>query len=140
MVTVAYVLGVDAGGTASRAVLVDRSGVVLRRATAGPANPSFLGTDGARSIGSALGSVLGPVDPAEVVACVVGVAGVSALADPAVAAAFSATWSCLGLAGKVTVVPDAVTALAAGGVGPAGAVLISGTGAVAALVDGERVV
>ncbi|MER7007769.1 BadF/BadG/BcrA/BcrD ATPase family protein [Dactylosporangium sp. NPDC000555] len=133
------VVGIDAGGTASRAVVTDVSGVVLGRGTAGPGNPSAGGPPAARAIGSALRSALGTLDPASVVAGVVGVAGVSALTDPAVAAAFAAEWRSLGLRCEMAVVGDAVTAFAAGGSWPSGAVLIAGTGAVAALVEGLEV-
>jgi N-acetylglucosamine kinase-like BadF-type ATPase len=74
---------------------------------------------------------------------VVGVAGASALSGPAVTAAFAAQWAALGLRCEMTIVGDAVTAFAAGFAAgserPSGAVLISGTGAVAALVDGAEV-
>ncbi|MFG2036543.1 BadF/BadG/BcrA/BcrD ATPase family protein [Dactylosporangium sp. NPDC048998] len=133
------VVGVDAGGTASRAVVTDAAGVVLGRGTAGPGNPSAGGPPAARAVGSALRSALGSLDPASVAAGVVGVAGVSALADPAVAAAFAAEWRSLGLRCDMAVVGDAVTAFAAGGAWPSGAVLIAGTGAVAALVDGLEI-
>jgi len=137
------VLGVDAGGTASKAVVTTRSGRVLGRGSAGPGNPSAIGSAAATAIGSAVQSALGDLDAGSVVAGVVGVAGVSRLADPGVAAAFAASWAALGLTCKITVVGDAVTALAAGASGTAGGtgtVLVSGTGAVAALVDGLRVV
>ncbi|MGI5244982.1 N-acetylglucosamine kinase [Dactylosporangium sp. CA-139066] len=129
------VIGIDAGGTASKAVVTDLSGAVLGRGAAGPGNPSAAGVSAARAIGSALRSALGPLDPASVTAGVVGVAGCSALADPGVAAAFAAEWAALGLRCEIPVVGDAVTAFAAGGDWAAGAVLIAGTGAVAALVD-----
>ena len=84
------VVGVDAGGTASKAVVTDLSGVVLGRGRAGPGNPSAVGPAAATAIRSAVRSALGTLDPGSVVAGVVGVAGVSALADPGVAASFSA--------------------------------------------------
>ncbi|WP_432986253.1 N-acetylglucosamine kinase [Dactylosporangium sp. CA-233914] len=132
----AVVVGVDAGGTASKAVVVDGSGTVLGRGAAGPGNPSAGGPPAARAVGSALRSALAGLDPATVTAGVVGVAGASALADPAVAAAFAEEWVSIGLRCEIPIVGDAVTAFAAGGDWSTGAVLISGTGAVAALVDG----
>jgi N-acetylglucosamine kinase-like BadF-type ATPase len=134
------VVGVDAGGTASKAVVTDLSGAVLGRGSAGPGNPSATGVAAASAIGSAVWSALGRLDPGAVGAMVVGVAGVSALADPRIAAAFEAQWAGLGLACEVSVVGDAVTAFAAGGPWSSGAVLISGTGAVAALIDALRIV
>ncbi|MET7423957.1 BadF/BadG/BcrA/BcrD ATPase family protein [Dactylosporangium sp. NPDC005555] len=164
------ILGVDAGGTASKAVLTSPDGTVLGRGTAGPGNPSAVGSAAAVAIGTAVRQALGPHDPGGVVAGVVGVAGVSILADPGVAAAFAAEWADIGLTCPVPVVADAVTAFAAGsgefaaysagsggsaalpagGGGGAGvtggagvlrgAVLIAGTGAVAALIEGTEVV
>ncbi|MFI5906946.1 N-acetylglucosamine kinase [Dactylosporangium sp. NPDC051541] len=139
----AVVVGVDAGGTASKAVVLDQAGHELGRGRAGPGNPSATGAAAVRAIGSALRSALraaGVPDPAAVTSGVVGVAGASALADPAIAAEFKAEWANLGLTTEPRIVGDAVTAFAAGGDWPAGAVLISGTGAVAALVDGLEVV
>ncbi|MET7396733.1 BadF/BadG/BcrA/BcrD ATPase family protein [Dactylosporangium sp. NPDC005572] len=134
------VLGVDAGGTASKAVVSDLSGVVRGRGAAGPGNPSATGTAAATAVGSAVRSALGAFDPGSVVAGVVGLAGVSATADPGVAAAFDRSWTALGLTCEITLVGDAVTAFAAGGRWSSGAVLVSGTGAVAALVDELSVV
>ncbi|GAA2598939.1 BadF/BadG/BcrA/BcrD ATPase family protein [Dactylosporangium fulvum] len=136
----AHVLGVDAGGTASKAVVTDLSGVVLGRGAAGPGNPSAVGTAAVTAIGSAVRSALGALAPGSVVAGVAGVAGVSALADPGITAAFAAQWAALGLTCDIAVVGDAVTAFAAGGPWSTGAVLVSGTGAVAALVDAVRIV
>ncbi|MER7278282.1 BadF/BadG/BcrA/BcrD ATPase family protein [Dactylosporangium sp. NPDC000244] len=132
------VVGVDAGGTASKAVVVDETGAVLGRGSAGPGNPAAGGPAAARAIGSALRAALGPA-PATVTSGVVGVAGASALADPAIAAAFAAEWDALGLRCPMTIAGDAVTAFAAGGDWASGAVLIAGTGAVAALVEGLEI-
>ncbi|MDG6104711.1 ATPase [Dactylosporangium aurantiacum] len=134
------ILGVDAGGTASKAVVVAPDGTVLGRGTAGPGNPSAVGSAAAVAIGAAVREALGPHDPGGVVAGVVGVAGVSILADPGVAASFAEQWAGLGLTCPVEMAGDAVTAFAAGSAGTRGAALIAGTGAVAALVDGLEVV
>lgn len=134
------VLGVDAGGTTSKAVIADASGVILGRGSGGPGNPSAVGASAASAIGSAVRSALGTLDPGSVASGVVGVAGVSMLADPGVAAAFQAQWVTLGLTCEIEIVGDAETAFAAGGPWSSGAVLVSGTGAVAALIDALRVV
>ncbi|GAA1555220.1 BadF/BadG/BcrA/BcrD ATPase family protein [Dactylosporangium maewongense] len=134
------ILGVDAGGTASKAVVTSADGTVLGRGAAGAGNPSAVGSAAAVAIGAAVREALGPHDPGGVVAGVVGVAGVSILADPGVAAGFADQWAAIGLTCPVPVVADAVTAYAAGSTADRGAVLIAGTGAVAALIDGTEVV
>jgi glucosamine kinase len=133
------VIGVDAGGTGSRAVLTTPDGAVLGRGAAGPGNPCWSGSDAAVAVAAAVRRALGTHAPARVAAMVVGLAGDSALADPAIRAAFAAQWRAIGLGCPVELVGDAVTAFAAGSTGRAGSVLIAGTGAVAAHVDGLRV-
>ncbi|MET8044335.1 BadF/BadG/BcrA/BcrD ATPase family protein [Micromonospora sp. NPDC005215] len=133
------VLGVDAGGTASRAVVATRDGTVVGRGSAGPGNPTAAGPAAARSIGAAVRDALGKHDPASVLSSVAGIAGASIMADPEITAAFTHEWAQRGLTCPVTVVGDAVTAFAAGTSAPSGAVLIAGTGAVAARIDDWRV-
>jgi len=132
-------LGVDAGGTASRAVVATPGGAVVGRGSAGPGNPTATGRQAARSIGTAIRAALGDRDPRSVRAAVIGVAGVGMLADPAVSAAFDAEWAAIGLACPMTVVGDAVAAFAAATPAASGAVLIAGTGAVAARIDNWRI-
>jgi glucosamine kinase len=132
-------LGVDAGGTGSRALLLDGTGVQVGRGDGGPGNP-MAGPVAVRTIGATVRAALHGHDPARVGFAVVGIAGLSAMADPSVRDAFTAEWRAIGLRCPVRIVGDAVTAFAAGM--PAeehGAVLIAGTGAVAALVDGLEV-
>ena len=133
-------LGVDAGGTASRAALTTLDGAAVGTGNAGPGNPSAQGVQAAQAIGSAVREALGDHDPAAVSAAVVGVAGISGLTNPAVSEAFEREWKDIGLDCPVRIVGDAVTAFAAGTTARSGAVLISGTGSVAALVDGLDVV
>ncbi|WP_199511099.1 N-acetylglucosamine kinase [Nucisporomicrobium flavum] len=130
------VVGVDAGGTASRAVVATTDGTVVGRGSAGPGNPTSAGGPAAaKAIGTAVRTALGPHDPARVLAGTAGVAGVAVLSDPAIAAAFDDEWTALGLTCPFTVTGDAVTAFAAGVPSPGGAVLIAGTGAVAARIE-----
>jgi glucosamine kinase len=133
-----HVLGVDAGGTGSRAVVTTADGTIVGSGSAGPGNPSLAGPAAVRAIGAAARTALRDTDPASVRTAVVGVAGVSGLA--AVAEAFEWEWKAIGLTCAVPIVGDAVTAFAAGSAARSGAVLIAGTGAVAALVDGLDVV
>jgi len=132
-------LGVDAGGTASRAVVAGPDGRILGRGSAGPGNPTSAGCQAARSIGTAIRAALGDRDPHSVRAVVAGVAGVGILADPAIAAAFAAEWAAIGLTCPITTVGDAVSAFAAGSPAASGAVLIAGTGAVAARIENWRI-
>jgi glucosamine kinase len=129
------VIGVDAGGTASRAVVATVSGRVIGRGRAGPGNPVSAGPAAARALRDAVTGALSGLDPGLVVAGVLGLAGASAHAEPAFAAALDEGWAAAGLTCPRRVVGDAVTAFAAGTDAPSGAVLIAGTGAVAAEIQ-----
>ncbi|MGC5012434.1 N-acetylglucosamine kinase [Streptosporangium sp. DT93] len=132
-----YVLGLDVGGTSSRALLLDASG---RRAGYGRApggNPAAHGNAAAvANIGLALESALRGTDPALVAGAVVGMAGAGALDRPV----FDRMWAGAGLRARPRLVGDLGIAFAAGTAEPRGTVLIAGTGAIAARVeDGEPV-
>ncbi|MEU9043648.1 MULTISPECIES: BadF/BadG/BcrA/BcrD ATPase family protein [unclassified Kitasatospora] len=131
-------LGVDAGGSRTRAVLLDTVGTPLGRGESGGANPA--GQDPARTVehlAAAVSAALGRRDPARVAACLVGLAGYGALADPDGFA--RRTRAALGLHCPVRLVPDTVPALASGGVTDGrGAVLIAGTGTICVRLDGTR--
>ncbi len=130
-----FVLGVDAGGTTTRALVADLDGVVCGRGTAPGGNPTTGGLDRAvSSMAAAIRRALGPVDPAGVGQAVVGVAGGARFYDPEVHALFARSWAGLGLDCPVEVVGDIVVAFAAGTPAPDGHVLVSGTGAIAAEV------
>ncbi|MEV6631145.1 BadF/BadG/BcrA/BcrD ATPase family protein [Actinoplanes sp. NPDC051470] len=129
-------LGVDAGGTGSRAVLLDQTGVQVGRGDGAAGNP-MSGPVAVRAIGATVRAALRGHDPARVGFAVVGIAGLSSMANTAVRDAFAAEWREIGLTCPVRIVGDAVTAYAAGEPKETrGAVLIAGTGSVAALVDG----
>jgi len=133
------VVGVDAGGTASRAVVAAPDGAILGRGSAGPGNPTSAGYEAARAIGTAIRAALGDRDPHSVRAVVAGVAGIGILTDPIILAAFDAEWAATGLTCPVSTVGDAVTAFAAGTPAASGAVLIAGTGSVAARIENWRI-
>jgi N-acetylglucosamine kinase-like BadF-type ATPase len=132
------VLGVDAGGTASRAVLATSDGTVVGRGTAGPGNPISAGSAAAVAIGTAIRQALAHLSPTSVTAAVLGVSGVASASDPA-ALVLVPMWRELGLTCPLTIVGDVVTAFAAGAPDPSGTVLIAGTGAIAARITGYRV-
>ncbi|WP_051367843.1 N-acetylglucosamine kinase [Hamadaea tsunoensis] len=126
------IVGVDAGGTSTRAVLVDSSGAVLRRGHAGPGNPVTDGAAAAAALQLAIRAALEGRSPDRVAAVALGVAGVTGVA--AARAHYDRALAELGLTAPLLPFADAVTAFAAGTHAPRGAVLIAGTGAVAALV------
>ncbi|AVT37906.1 N-acetylglucosamine kinase [Plantactinospora sp. BB1] len=138
--TDALVLGVDCGGTATRAVLATVGGRIVGRGRARAGNP--VAADPAvtaAALGEAAGAALHGHDPARVVGAVVGLAGVSRLAEPEVSARYAAQWARLGLTCPMRTVGDAVVAFAAGTAAHRGTVLIAGTGAVAAEVQDDAV-
>jgi N-acetylglucosamine kinase-like BadF-type ATPase len=133
------VVGVDAGGTASRAVVATTAGEILGRATAGPGNPLTEGPRAAGRIGAAIEAALSGKDPSAVVAATLGIAGTSATANPVIVDAFAAMRAHAGLTCPMTVVGDVITAFSAGSPADDGAVLIAGTGAIAAEVRAHTI-
>ncbi|MFJ4675867.1 MULTISPECIES: N-acetylglucosamine kinase [unclassified Kitasatospora] len=133
-------LGIDAGGSHTRAVLTDRTGTVLGRGTAPGANAA--GTDPATvtaRLAAATAAALGDRAPGRITDCTIGLAGYRALPDPAALAARCR--AALRLDVPVRLVPDTVPALASGGVTDGtGTVLIAGTGAICVRLDAGRTV
>ncbi|GAA0337472.1 BadF/BadG/BcrA/BcrD ATPase family protein [Actinoallomurus spadix] len=134
-----YVVGVDAGGTNTRAALVTLDGVVAGRGRGPGANPNS-SADPAGALTSAVGDALGGLDRLQVVGGVFGIAGAGAAGRPKAVAAANAAWRALGLLGEPEVVTDIAVAFAAGSPAPAGLVVFAGTGAGAAVVDDGEVV
>lgn len=139
----AAVLGLDIGGTWTRALVVSvPDGVRLGGARRAGANPTTHGVDAAAAhIGAAVDEALGAAGLAarDVSGCVVGMAGASKLAgDPAAAEAIAALWRRIGLRCPVEIVADVTTAFAAGSPEPDGAILLAGTGAIAATLNDRR--
>ena len=128
------VVGLDVGGSHSRAVLATVDGRTLGTGRAGGGNPTVLGAGAAiANIVAALRAALGDVPGERVEACVVGLAGVSTLlADPKAPHVLEQAWADAGLTCAVRVVSDVTVAFAAGTPAPDGTLLVSGTGAVAA--------
>ena len=127
-----WILGLDGGGTGCRAVLADRSGTVMGRGAAGPAN-IMSNRDGAlHNIMAAAEAALAG-RPAARVAAALGLAGVN----------MSGAGEWLGPMlpfGRSRVVHDAVTSVA-GALGPAdGVVAAIGTGSVFSRQRGGAVV
>jgi glucosamine kinase len=130
------VLGLDIGGTSTRAVLATGAGERLGTGRAGGGNPNAQGADrAAAAVLAALCAALAGSDPALVRAGVLGLAGGHRLVtDPYARAAFDTAWRDAGLRCPYTVASDVLVAYAAGTAAPCGTVLIAGTGAGAAAV------
>ncbi|MGH3646805.1 MAG: N-acetylglucosamine kinase, partial [Micromonosporaceae bacterium] len=127
------VLGLDIGGTSSRALLADSHGRRLGTGTAAGGNPTSHHESAAfTAIASAIRDALSGVDPSRVASAAIGMAGVGRLAEPAVREQFEIMWRETGLRCDYQAVGDAVVAFAAGTPEPDGTLLLAGTGAIAA--------
>jgi N-acetylglucosamine kinase-like BadF-type ATPase len=134
----ALVLGGDLGGTATRVLVAGADGRERGRGVAGAGNPVSHPAGAAEALGHALRAALTGLDPGRVKASVLGVAGVSALRTPPVAARFGQVWAGAGLTCDPGYAPDLEVAFAAGTAEPDGSVLVAGTGATAGAVLDRR--
>nr|WP_269449680.1 BadF/BadG/BcrA/BcrD ATPase family protein [Auraticoccus cholistanensis] len=130
------VLGLDAGGTSTRCLVVDAGGRVHGRARAGGGNPiSRPVAEATEQVALAVGGALAQVDAGLVRTAVLGVAGYGN--HPETIGTLSAALDRAGLRCPVRVCGDAEIAFAAGTPAREGTVLIAGTGATACrVVDG----
>ncbi|MEV0841852.1 BadF/BadG/BcrA/BcrD ATPase family protein [Actinocatenispora sera] len=132
-------LGLDMGGTATRAVLAAETGAVLGTGSAGPGNPfAHPPEQAAGALREAARAALGDHDPAAVGLGVLGVAGGNVLTVPAAGDTFRRAWHELGLRCPMRVVGDVDVAYAAGTAEPDGTILIAGTGTSAGRIAGHR--
>ncbi|HWD42345.1 MAG TPA: ATPase [Actinomycetota bacterium] len=122
------VLGGDLGGTSTRILVAGTDGRERGRSIAAAGNPVSHPDGAAAAFGDALRAALARVDPGQVEASVIGVAGVSALRTPPVAARFGRVWADAGLRCDPGYATDLEVAFAAGTPGPDGSVLVAGTG------------
>ncbi|HVV09991.1 N-acetylglucosamine kinase [Amycolatopsis sp.] len=135
-----FVVGVDAGGTSTRALAVAADGTVLGSGRSGGANPnSHPPAEAVAHLAEAITAALTGLDPAAANACVVGMAGTAKLTDRSVAALFEAGWRRLGLP-EVVVLTDAEVAFASATTEPDGTVLVAGTGSIAGRIRRRRMV
>lgn len=124
-------LGVDAGGTSTRALACDEAGAVLGRSQAGGANlRSSLGEPEANLRAVIAGCLQGRAPDA---VCV-GLAGVQARRDEAVALVERAC-AAAGVTARPMVVTDLEIAFRSVSSSPRGRLLLAGTGAIAAAFD-----
>jgi N-acetylglucosamine kinase-like BadF-type ATPase len=137
------VLGLDIGGSWTRALVVDPdSAARLGAGRRAGANPVTHGVARASAqISAAVRDALADagVPAGAIAACTVGLAGASKLAaDPAAARAVEALWREAGIGCEVEIVADVTTAFVAGCAEPQGSVLLAGTGAIAAAMTDRR--
>jgi glucosamine kinase len=132
------ILAVDAGGTSSRAVLLDRSGACSGFGRAGGGNPTAVGTTAAvDALGLAAERALGAqVSPsADDSLVVIALAGT---ATPPFLALLEERLAALGLGGRTIIEPDLLGTFCSGTALSDGYAVIAGTGAIAArVVDGQ---
>jgi N-acetylglucosamine kinase-like BadF-type ATPase len=132
-------LGLDIGGTSSRAVVISADGRRHGSGVAGGGNPTTHGPAALKQVATALTDALAAVDPSDVRAATLGMAGYARLnADPQLRSAFDATWAAVGLACPYRLASDVLVAYAAGTSAPDGTVVVAGTGAIAARVRGHE--
>ncbi|MEU7794788.1 BadF/BadG/BcrA/BcrD ATPase family protein [Micromonospora tulbaghiae] len=134
------VVGLDVGGTSTRATALSLDGTRLGAGRAGGGNPTSHGAErAAAELLTALRAALADIDPVRVRAGVIGLAGAGRLlADPHGRDAFDHAWAEAGLRCPYAVHGDALVAYASGTAAPDGTVLVAGTGAIAAQVRDLR--
>jgi glucosamine kinase len=132
----AAVIGLDVGGTSTRVAVISLNGERLGTGRAGGGNPTSHGAEAAAAqLRAALTTALASVDPGQIRAATIGLAGASRLtADPASRAAFDRVWHDVGLRCPYRLVGDQLVAYASATAAPDGTVLVAGTGAIASQV------
>lgn len=135
----AAAIGLDIGGTSTRAVVLDTSGRRLGDGKAGGGNLSSHDRDSAfAEIFAAIDNAIADVDHATIAYGLLGSAGVGNLRRADTAAELSRRWAATGLACPYELETDAVVAFCAGTDQPDGTLVLSGTGALATgIVDRE---
>lgn len=134
-----YVVGIDAGGTKTRCVVLTLGGALAGSGTGPGANPNS-GGDTAGALTTALREALGDLDRTHILTGVFGIAGAGSAGRPAAVTAARQAWQAVGLRGSPAVVTDIAVAFAAGTSEPKGIVVFSGTGAGAAVINDGAIV
>lgn len=136
-----YIVGVDSGGTSTRAMAMRLDGQPVGRGSAGAGNPNSHPPEvAARHVAEAITAAVGDHGAEHARYCLLGMAGASKFSDPAIAGVFDTTLRSIGLRCPITVVSDAEVAYASATSAPDGTVLIGGTGSAAARVVDHRTV
>ncbi|WP_411104244.1 N-acetylglucosamine kinase [Streptomyces sp. cmx-4-9] len=133
------ILGVDAGGTSTRCLVIGLDGRVYGRGRAAGAN-RYSGADPSCALHSAMESALNGVDRRRVVAGHIALAGAAGADLPGLRAQAATRWEALGLQGGLSVGDDLAAAVAAGTDAADALLLLAGTGAVSAAYRGHRLV
>jgi glucosamine kinase len=134
-----YVVGVDAGATTTRCVVMASSGTIAGYGR-GPGANRNSGGDTVTSLTTALRTALRDMNRSHIAGGVFGIAGAGAAGRAAAVHAATEAWRTCGLAGAPSVVTDITVAFAAGTNAPTGIVVFSGTGAGAAVVDHGKII
>ncbi|HEY8481963.1 MAG TPA: BadF/BadG/BcrA/BcrD ATPase family protein [Spirillospora sp.] len=132
-------VGIDAGGTKTRCVVLTLGGALAGTGTGPGANPNS-GGDTAGALTTALREAIGDLDRTRILTGVFGIAGAGSAGRPAAVAAARQAWQAVGLRGSPAVVTDIAVAFAAGTNAPQGIVVFSGTGAGAAVISDGAIV
>lgn len=127
------VIGIDAGGTKTVALLADQNGNVLSKAVGGGANILVHGELAVEKVLYQVLDAVGAYDPSNNLAAIcLGIAGVGRSNEKEI---LYGVLRRLGLRQKVRIVNDAFVALVAGAPTGEGIVLVAGTGSIAFGVD-----
>jgi glucosamine kinase len=128
-----YVVGVDAGGTHTRAAVVTLGGAVAGYG-AGPGANYNSGGDAEAALGAALDTALDGIDPLRIAGGVFGIAGAGSAGRARAVEVSSLVWRAAGMRGRPLVVSDIVVGFAAGTLVRDGILVFAGTGAGAAVI------
>jgi len=127
-----YYLGIDAGGTRSRALLIERDGTIRGYGYGGAANPSNASMDavtrGLAAAADAAWKDAGFPKRRPATACFIGAAGIKEAGECAAYGKAAAAQAGLAPAAKCVAANDTEAALAGGLPGKPGMVVIAGTG------------
>ena len=133
------VMGIDIGGSSTRAVAMDRNGVAGPIGRSAGGNPSTRRTEEiAAAVSSAMNAALAGWHRSSVGAVVVGLAGLDESRRVELEATIRAAVRSIGVHVEPLLRTDAEIAFAAGTVSPDGLILIAGTGAIAARIRNRR--
>jgi N-acetylglucosamine kinase-like BadF-type ATPase len=133
------IVAIDAGGTSSRAVLLEPSGDCRGFGRAGAANPTAVGIDAAvealgLAVSRALGADRGAADADSLV--LIALAGAE---SPEFIRRLVSRFAPLGLRGQIAIEPDLLGTFCSGTALEHGYAVIAGTGAIAARVSDGRI-